>query len=343
MVYPKMYILKKLFGSGTLNYTYARKLAKFIHENPDHYIKHKKLYNIFKLYEKRLFCLTHCFSELFDRDVLQYIAVRAYWSNLQDENFVSKLLVHLYFLDTNLKCIFLPQREWLTFHPSSNYGSTEKNVEKERICFTAFFLNLACKSRLVIDFKRITELHLHHHAFYMHPCEVAVRTRFPELLHLLLRYGALLGCDKKSIRGITQTRIATAATFFISINTIKIILDISQRKGWRIEALSKDVEYSKLVECGKLMMRVCPQFKKHAAAIEFRSLRRFRVRKQDLVWVIQNAIPEMKNLIFLPMTLKHACRLKLRHVLHNNWELPHGIKKLQIPNTLQRYLDLYCD
>ena len=46
---------------------------------------------------------------------------------------------------------------------------------------------------------------------------------------------------------------------------------------------------------------------------------------------------------FKPPELKHLCRCAIRDVLQENWQLPHGIRELPVPTSLQDYLDLLQD
>lgn len=44
-----------------------------------------------------------------------------------------------------------------------------------------------------------------------------------------------------------------------------------------------------------------------------------------------------------PPELKHLARCCIRQCLFENWALPHGIRELEIPQSLMDYLDLMSD
>lgn len=341
MEHISFYILRKLCDSEKLKEKYDRKIAKFIKGHTEYYIKYEKLYKLFRLYEKWLI-FAKTYSYAFEQDILYYIAVRAFWSNLQDENFISKLLICINRSYSGLQCIFFSEQKWLKSRPYSSYGYSENNIEDERISFAVFFLNHACKNHLIIGSKRIVDLHLNHNSVYRHPCEIAVIARSPRLLHLLLRYGALMGGNKMAIRGYIQYRDAIALIFNICMVAIKTVLHILHRNHWNVEAFFEDVENTKLTECLNFILRISPQFRKRAISQQIFSWKTCPAKARHLQWIGQNVIPELNNHIFCPMPLKHVCRLQIRELLFVNWKLPYGIENLPIPNPLKRYLDLYC-
>lgn len=152
------------------------------------------------------------------------------------------------------------------------------------------------------------------------PLRVAVQNGSPEILQIMLRYGASTENDK----------LAPAP--------IEILLS-------RLNEYDEDVKCPQhLLTCLKLLLRSIPtvyvKVPNHVA--ETCGIQRVSVYEQYPNLSDKNLLPPERSGI-RPPELRHLCRCRIRQCLFENWALPHGIRQLQIPKTLQDYLDLLAD
>ncbi|XP_030745739.1 uncharacterized protein LOC115874660 isoform X2 [Sitophilus oryzae] len=59
--------------------------------------------------------------------------------------------------------------------------------------------------------------------------------------------------------------------------------------------------------------------------------------------LIEDGIMPLSRSGFLPPELKHLCRCKIRECLWNNYNLPHRIHDLPLPDPLRKYIDILVD
>jgi ankyrin repeat/SOCS box protein 17 len=157
------------------------------------------------------------------------------------------------------------------------------------------------------------------------PLRVAVQYGAPDILLIMLRYGASVESDR------------------LAPSPIEIIL----MKLSELEAQpgQPQVVYPEnLLTCLKLLLRtvavVCVRTPDHVA--DRSGIFSVSLHEQYPDLMNRDLIPPERSGI-RPAELRHLCRCRIRETLRTNWALPHGIKSLQIPAFLRDYLDLLRD
>lgn len=156
------------------------------------------------------------------------------------------------------------------------------------------------------------------------PVRVVIQMGAAEILLILLRFGA---------RVIHENA---------STNPVESILD-------KLKEYNRKYPYE-LVTCLKLVLRAVPEvnftvdklFAEHLELPEDYNYQR-KVALEKYGEVLEDHLIPSSRCGLKPVELKHLCRCQIRHCLWNNFELPFGIQKLPIPDTLKRYLDLFDD
>lgn len=154
------------------------------------------------------------------------------------------------------------------------------------------------------------------------PLRVAIQHGAPDILLIMLRYGASVESDN------------------LAPSPIEIIL--TKLNEFEPYPGQEEVVYPEhLLTCLKLLLRTvttaCVRTPDHIAARS--GIFSVPLYEQYPNLANQNLIPPERSGI-RPAELKHLCRCQIRETLHSNWALPNGIKKLQIPESLKNYLDL---
>ncbi|KYM83833.1 Ankyrin repeat and SOCS box protein 17 [Atta colombica] len=157
------------------------------------------------------------------------------------------------------------------------------------------------------------------------PLRVAIQHGAPDILLIMLRYGASVESDK------------------LAPSPIEMIL--TKLSEYEAQPGQEEVIYPEhLLMCLKLLLRTVTaayiRTPDHIAAHS--GIFSISLYEQYPNLANQNLIPPERSGI-CPAELRHLCRCRIREILHNNWALPHGIKKLQIPKSLRNYLDLLQD
>lgn len=157
----------------------------------------------------------------------------------------------------------------------------------------------------------------------MMPLRVAVQHGTPDMLLILLRYGATCDSDNYTttpIEGILQK-----------------LKDCESK-------YEKREPNPNLLVCLKLLLRTVPTVYVKTPAHVAEQLGVFKVPlyEQFPQFVETNIVPPERSGVY-PAELKHLCRCRIRQILHDNWALPHGVRLLDVPKTLQDYLDLLHD
>lgn len=143
------------------------------------------------------------------------------------------------------------------------------------------------------------------------PLRVALQATAPDILMILLRYGA----EPLPPDGGSSTVIA--------------LLD---------KLMEKERRYTyQIVSCLHILLRNIPliemPFKPHVY-----EERKLNFQEHYGVLFLDNIIKFEQ--VFGVMSLKHLCRCRIRDLLRQNCQLPGGIETLRIPRKLQRYIDL---
>lgn len=152
------------------------------------------------------------------------------------------------------------------------------------------------------------------------PLRVAVQHGSPDILHTLLRYGA--SPDEGGPLGPAL---------------IEILLS-------RLSELGSEAALAQLLVCLRLLLRslpsVCVRVPGQLATTC--GIQRVSVQGQYPGLSDRGLLPA-ERVGLRPPELKHLARCRVRECLGRNWALPHGIRRLQIPRTLQDYVDLLVD
>lgn len=315
---------------------YEEEIRSFVRQNQQRHLGQKKLYLILSLYEECVKSARQT-SESFEKFVLHYITERSFWSDMKDGEFVVKLLKYLYQQENHFAFFMFPNKDhflsFVNFRPS--------NIDISR-----FFLNHANKQRLTICGKRMADLDVVSGSLSLklHPCHMAVTLESPEMLLLLLQYGALLEDASSSVRSHGDPTYYDMILPICMKQIIKQIVEISHADSKF--ASPPDMEnpiVSKIILCGKYVVRVCPQLQKRQTKFMSIKFPGFRSVHQALEWVTRHVLPDLQYRMHDPVSLKHACRLKIRKQLYNNWQLPHGLDELPLPSVMKKYLNLLRD
>lgn len=158
------------------------------------------------------------------------------------------------------------------------------------------------------------------------PLRVAIQHGAPDILLIMLRYGASVESDQ------------------LAPPPIEIILTrLSEFEGQ--PAGQKGIVYPEhLVTCLKLLLRtvttICVRTPDHIA--DRSGIFSVSLYEQYPNLASQNLIP-LERSGLCPAELRQLCRCRIREMLRANWALPHGIRRLQIPESLRNYLDLLQD
>lgn len=311
---------------------YATEIATFLHKHPERNLSERKLYHILSLYEKWWIFIGQYRSEPFERYVMHYIAERTFSSNVQNSEYVAKVIVYLYHADKYLSFILCPDEIKRHFRSSSANSFDDYSIQ-----IYHYFLRHAYKERLIIREKRILDLDVFCRSMCLHPCEMAVINDSPKLLHILLQYGALV------TDGTTSTRRPPFSSNILMLIfcILKTIIRLFNQNPWECE---EDLQYSlaeNMIMCGKLVLRTTPQLEQ--SKVRQLKFQGYSSARQAMAWATDYALGELSHRIYHPISLKHACRLKIRKVLYDNWQLPGGIEQFPLPNMVKNYLNLYYD
>lgn len=152
------------------------------------------------------------------------------------------------------------------------------------------------------------------------PLRVAVQHGEPNILLVMLRYGA----------STDEDNLAPAP--------IEILLS-------RLNEFEDDAPFPKdLLACLKILLRTIPnvyvQVPPHLVASC--GIQHIPVYEQYPNLAERDLLPPERSGA-QPPELRHLARCRIRQCLFQNWALPHGIRRLQLPKSLEDYLDLLTD
>lgn len=200
----------------------------------------------------------------------------------------------------------------------------------ENINALMYFLDHATSARLEyrclssISKRRFIDIPMESYGQVL-PLKVAVQYGSPDILLIMLRYGASSEGDK----------LAPAP--------IEILL--SKLEEYQLSIGKNQPDYPQnLLICLRLLLRtittIVVKTPNHIAAQC--GVMSVSMYEQYPKLVEGNLVPPERSGL-APPELKHISRCRIRKLLHDNWQLPHGIRTLQIPYSLLDYLDLLYD
>ncbi|XP_004922688.1 uncharacterized protein LOC101745119 [Bombyx mori] len=259
---------------------------------------------------------------------LLYIAIKlAFDWGLKDNGTVAALLDELYACERTFERIFLgaifgTSAPYFLAGWKSDFSNREENIHA-----LVFFLDHATNACLEYteDNKKYRFIDVPLESCgRASPVRVVIQMGASEILLILLRFGAKITADK------------------VSTNPIESILD-------KLLEYNRKYPYE-LISCLKIALRATERitFTIDANASEYLELpegynfqRKLALEKYGEI--LEDHLIPTTRCGLKPVELKHICRCKVREILWRNFELPFGIEKLPVPDSLKKYLDLLDD
>jgi ankyrin repeat/SOCS box protein 17 len=203
----------------------------------------------------------------------------------------------------------------------------------ENIAAIEYFLKHATKSKLEYNsggvVTRFIDIPMKSYA-QSQPLRLAASFAKPEMLLLLLRYGASVLSDHQT----DQVPVAEPLSRFQEFCVFSLPLHQTEIP----------------LTCLKILLRAVPTmaalpndpFSDNVRVVigkgDFGVSRRYVHAK-----LLQEGVIPSSRSGLTPPELKHLSRCAIRNVLRENWQLPLGIRSLPIPSSVQDYLDLLVD
>lgn len=150
------------------------------------------------------------------------------------------------------------------------------------------------------------------------PVKIVLQRGAPDILHILLRFGAVVSED--------------ACT-----SGLEALLE-------RLKDFNRVYPFH-LVACLKLILRVIISvrvYREDGTYVPGSNVERDSFLDKFPHFVDDMLVPESRCGLS-PPELKHLCRCAIRYRLWQNYQLPNGIQRLPVPESLQKYLDLFSD
>ncbi|XP_011499389.1 PREDICTED: uncharacterized protein LOC105363408 [Ceratosolen solmsi marchali] len=258
-------------------------------------------------------------------NVLYIAAKLCYDWQVNNNELVINILNDIFYCEKSFERIFIGAiLGTRVTHFLSGWKSDFENKE-ENIKALVYFLDHAIQARLefyclsLSSTRRFIDVPMESYGQVV-PLHVAVQNASPDILQIMLRYGASIKDDR-----------------FIPA-PIEVLLA-------RINEYNEEVTCpQQLLICLKLLLRTIPTIiiKIPNHLTDSNNIQNISIYKQYPNLALRKLLPP-ERLGSVPPELKHLCRCRIRQCLSDNWALPHGIKLLQIPKLLQDYLDLLTD
>ncbi|XP_070138178.1 uncharacterized protein stops isoform X2 [Drosophila bipectinata] len=250
-----------------------------------------------------------------------YIGLRTCWDwGVRDSEVVVQLLVAIYECEKTFERIFLgalfgPHAPHFIAGWRSDFQDQNENVRA-----MVYFLKHATREKLTLPvwiprFEQERQLRFIdvpiESCGRSSPLRIALQANAPELLLILLRYGA----SPQPPDGGTSVIIA--------------LLD---------KLIENGRNYScELIMCLKLLLRNVAMIEMPFKPLLYGARREMFFERYGRL--LMDKIIGKEQVYGVP-TLRHLCRCGIRDVLRNHNQLPNGIDTLRLPKRLQRYIDL---
>ncbi|PSN51150.1 hypothetical protein C0J52_20578 [Blattella germanica] len=264
-----------------------------------------------------------------------YIAAKlCYDYNIQDNDIIVNLLNDMYQCERTFERLFVgaifgTRVTYMISGWKSDFDSSEENIAA-----LEYFLNHATKAKLEYDHSsdgnktRFLDIPMESYG-RAQPVRVAAQFSNNVLLLLLLRFGA----NVKINYDLDETTVEPPLKHLNALCKSNAPLD----------------QLTGPVACLKILLRAIPTMATFPCTTFDGNVYVLidTIFGLDKVYyhpkLIEEGIIPPSRTGFTPPELKHLCRCSIRAVLRDNWQLPHGIRALDIPVTLQDYLDLLED
>lgn len=263
-------------------------------------------------------------------NVLYVAAKLCYDWNINNNAIVSRLLNDIFYCEKTFERLLVGAIFGTRVTHFLSGWKCDFNDREENIRALVYFLDHAISGRLEYRCesspikRRFIDVSMESYGQVL-PLRVAIQHGAPDILLIMIRYGASVESDK------------------LAPSPMEMIL--TKLSEYEAQPGQEEVVYPEhLLMCLKLLLRtviaVYIRIPDHIAAHSGIFSISLYERYPNLA--NRNLIPSERSGI-CPAELRHLCRCRIREILHNNWALPHGIKKLQIPESLRNYLDLLQD
>lgn len=263
-------------------------------------------------------------------NVLYVAAKLCYDWDIGNNKIVSRLLNDIFYCEKTFERLFVGAIFGTRVTHFLSGWKCDFDDREDNIRALVYFLNHAisgrleyrCESSLIK--RRFIDVPMESYGQVL-PLRVAIQHGAPDILLIMLRYGASIESDK------------------LAPSPMEIIL--TKLSEFEIQSDQKEIVYPEhLLTCLKLLLRtvttVCVRTPDHIA--NHVGILSVSLYEQYPNLANRNLIPPERSGV-CPAELKHLCRCRIREILYMNWALPRGIKSLQIPGSLRNYLDLLQD
>ncbi|XP_033323716.1 SOCS domain-containing protein stops [Megalopta genalis] len=263
-------------------------------------------------------------------NVLYVAAKLCYDWNLENNEIVSRLLNDMFYCEKTFErilvgAIFGTRVTHFLSGWKSDFEDREENI-RALVYFlhhaTVGRLEYRCESSTIK--RRLIDVPMESYG-QAWPLRVAIQHGSPDILLVMLRYGATVESDK------------------IAPSPLEMLL--AKLNEFEPQPGQDEIVYpEQLLVCLRLVLRtITTAFVKTPSHIAEQSgVLSISLYEQYPTLMEQKLIPPERSGLS-PPELRHLCRCSIRERLFQNWALPHGIKTLQIPESLRNYLDLLCD
>ncbi|XP_043584895.1 uncharacterized protein LOC122568793 [Bombus pyrosoma] len=260
-----------------------------------------------------------------------YVAAKLCFDwNLNNNEIVSRLLNDIFYCEKTFErilvgAIFGTRVTHFLSGWKSDFEDREENLRA-----LMYFLHHATVGRLEyrcassLDKRRFIDVPMESYGQAL-PLRVAIQHGSPDILLIMLRYGASVESDK------------------LAPSPLEMLLN--KLSEYDAQPGQDQIVFpEQLLLCLKLVLRtVTTAFVKTPGHIAEQSgIFSVSIYEQYPTLVEQKLVPPERSGMS-PPELRHLCRCRIRETLFENWALPHGIQKLQIPESLRNYLDLLGD
>ncbi|XP_012140809.1 SOCS domain-containing protein stops isoform X1 [Megachile rotundata] len=260
-----------------------------------------------------------------------YVAAKLCFDwELKNNEIVSRLLNDIFYCEKTFERIFVGAIFGTRVtHFLSGWKSDFEDRE-ENIRALVYFLNHAALGRLEYRCesspvkRRFIDVPMESYGQAL-PLRVAIQHGAPDILLIMLRYGASVESDK------------------LAPSPLEMLL--TKLNEYEARPGQDETAYpEQLLLCLRLVLRtVTTAFVKTPSHIADQSgVTSISLYEQYPALVEQKLVPPERSGLS-PPELRHLCRCRIRETLFDNWALPHGIHRLQLPESLRNYLDLLYD
>ncbi|XP_030369643.1 uncharacterized protein LOC115620517 [Scaptodrosophila lebanonensis] len=250
-----------------------------------------------------------------------YIALRTCWDwGVRDSSVVVQLLVAIYECEKTFERIFLGA----LFGPNAPHfiagWRSDFQDQHENVRAMVYFLKHATRRQLMLPVwipryeqeRRLRFIDVPIESCgRSSPLRIALQANAPELLLILLRYGAA----PHPPDGGSSVIIA--------------LLDKLMEHG-------RNYIYEHVM-CLKILLRNVPMIEMPFKPIVYKERREMFFERYGRL--LRDKIIEKEQVYGVP-SLRHLCRCQIRDLLRERNQLPNGIDTLRLPKRLQRYIDL---